>query len=129
MLTNPWTSTPAADDSQPTSRPSLLPITSATCEEETKKGFWGRLKQGLYPMPAPLRLSEQRQAAKPKTPDPKTGPLVRKAFELYSTGRYNLSSLNQELYRLGLARHGKPIGRNRLSEILNNPFHMGLIRH
>jgi DNA invertase Pin-like site-specific DNA recombinase len=95
--------------------------------EETKKGFWGRLKQGLYPMPAPLGYQNNGKG-KPKTPDPKTGPLVRKAFELYATGRYNLSSLSQELYRLGLALHGKPIGRNRLSEILNNPFHMGLIR-
>jgi site-specific DNA recombinase len=95
--------------------------------EETKKGFWGRLKQGLFPMPAPLGYINNGQG-KPKTPDPKTAPLVHKAFELYGTGRYNLSGLGRELYRLGLRRRaGTPLNPNRLSKVLNNPFYMGLI--
>jgi site-specific DNA recombinase len=95
--------------------------------EETKKGFWGRLKQGLFPMPAPVGYVNNG-AGKPKTLDPKTAPLVRKAFELYGTGRYNLNSLCRELSRLGLRRKtGTSIQPNRLSRILNNPFYMGLI--
>lgn len=96
--------------------------------EETKKGFYGRLKQGLYPMPAPLGYVNNGQG-KPKTPDPKSGPLMRKAFDLYGTGRYNLSALCQELNRLGLCRPcGTPLYPNRLSELLRNPFYTGLIR-
>ncbi len=95
--------------------------------EETKKGLYGRLKQGFFPMPAPLGYLNNG-AAKPKTPDPKTAPLVRSAFELYSTARFNLRSLGNELLRLGLRRSdGSPITRNRLSDLLNNPFYYGLI--
>jgi site-specific DNA recombinase len=96
--------------------------------EETKKGFYGRLKQGLYPMPAPVGYLDRGQG-QPKALDPKTAPLVRKAFELYATGGYNLTGLGQELARLGLRmRSGSPYLPNRLSKVLNNPFYMGLIR-
>src|SRR6201981_1788237 len=37
--------------------------------EETKKGFYGRLKQGLYPIRAPIGYLDNG-AAKPKTIDP-----------------------------------------------------------
>jgi site-specific DNA recombinase len=96
--------------------------------EETKKGIYGRLKQGYYPMPAPLGYLDNG-AAKPKTFDPKTAPLVRQAFELYASRRFSLRTLGPELHRLGLRRpDGKPYLRNRLSKLLNNPFYTGLIR-
>src|SRR5215469_12752860 len=37
--------------------------------EETKKGFYGRLKQGLYPRQAPIGYLN-RGSGKPKEPDP-----------------------------------------------------------
>ena len=90
--------------------------------EETIKGFWGRLKQGLFPMPAPLGYVNNG-AGKPKTLDPKTAPLVRKAFDLYSTGRYNLSASVPELNRLGLRRRGgNQLHPNRMSELSQQPF-------
>ena len=52
--------------------------------EETKKGFYGRLKQGFYPLGAPIGYLDQGKA-KPKVPDPERAPLVRQAFELYAT--------------------------------------------
>src|SRR5436305_1105283 len=57
--------------------------------EETKKGFYGRLKQGLYPMPAPLGYLDQGKG-KPKAIDPVQSPLVREAFSLYASGQYSL---------------------------------------
>ena len=96
--------------------------------EETKKGFYGRLKQGLFPMPAPIGYLNNGQG-KPKTPHPAIAPLVRRAFELYSTGRFNLLSLAQEMAKQGLKREdGSPLHRNRFSDLLNNPFYFGLIR-
>src|SRR5262249_15231629 len=66
---------------------------------------------------------------KPKTLDPRTAPLVRKAFEFYGSGRYCLASLSTELTRLGLRRPtGTTLGPNRLSHLLNNPFYTGVIR-
>jgi len=96
--------------------------------EETRKGFYGRIKQGLYPLPAPLGYLD-RGKGQPKEPDPVKAPLVRKAFELYASGRYNLDGLVEETYRLGLRnRKGGKVTRNGLSVILNNPFYIGLVR-
>src|ERR1035437_9691843 len=96
--------------------------------EETRKGFYGRLKQGFYPLPAPLGYLDQG-GGKAKTIDPIMGPLVRKAFELYGTGQYNLHTLGEELYRLGLrGRTGRRVNKSSLSLMLHHPFYIGLIR-
>lgn len=95
--------------------------------DEVKKGFYGRLRQGLYPLPAPIGYQDQGRGL-PKTPDPVTGPLVQQAFSLYETGQYNLRTLGQEMYRRGLRnRGGGRVTRNGLSKMLNNPFYTGRI--
>src|ERR1700704_5229970 len=53
--------------------------------DEIRKGFYGRLKQGLYPLPAPIGYLD-RGRGQPKEPDPIRGPLIRAAFELYASG-------------------------------------------
>lgn len=96
--------------------------------EEVKKGFYGRLKQGVYPLPAPLGYLDCG-AGKPKQLDPLRAPLVRLAFELYGTGTYNLFRLVDELHRRGLRnRNGGKVSKSGLAVILNNPFYIGLIR-
>lgn len=96
--------------------------------EEVKKGFYGRLKQGYYPRPAPLGYQDNG-AGRPKTPHPINGPLMRRAFELYASGRYSLYRLQDTLHKEGLRnRHGRPITRNGLAKALKNPFYVGVIR-
>ncbi len=96
--------------------------------EETKKGFYGRLKQGLYPLPAPIGYLD-RGKGKLKEPDPITAPFIAKVFELYGTGRYSLHRLLAESKVMGLRnRYGKPLTLTGLSTVLNNPFYMGLVR-
>jgi site-specific DNA recombinase len=96
--------------------------------EETKKGFYGRLKQGFYPIRAPIGYLDQGKA-KPKIPDPERAPLIAKAFELYATRRYSLANLLEELQRRGLRnRRGGKLSVNGISILLNNPFYVGLIR-
>jgi len=96
--------------------------------EETRKGFYGRLKQGIYPLRAPVGYLD-RGGGKPKDIDPASGPLVRKAFELYASGRHTLATLCEEMRRLGLTnRNGKPVSLNGFSVMLNNPFYIGVIR-
>src|SRR5262249_39789500 len=80
--------------------------------EETRKGLYGRLKQGICPLPAPAGYIDMGKA-KPKELDPVKAPLVRTAFELYGTGRFNLKELVDEMYRLGL--RSKKGGRVTLS--------------
>src|SRR5262249_48943879 len=96
--------------------------------EETRKGFYGRIKQGLYPLPAPVGYLDKGKGNQ-KEPDPATAHLVRKTFELYGSGKYNFDDLIDELYRLGLRnRVGTRLSRKGLSTILTNPFYIGLIR-
>jgi site-specific DNA recombinase len=96
--------------------------------EETKKGFYGRLKQGFYPLPAPLGYIDCGKA-KAKELDPERAPLVAKLFELYGAGQYSLSRLLEKSHAWGLRnRQGQSLTLNGLSTILNNPFYSGLIR-
>src|ERR1700685_4627630 len=57
--------------------------------DEVLKGFYGRLKQGVYPLPAPTGYLD-RGAGRPKDIDPIMGPLVRYAFERYSANNIGL---------------------------------------
>lgn len=96
--------------------------------EESKKGFYGRIKQGLFPLPAPVGYLDMGQG-KPKEPDPVKAPLVRRAFQLYATGSWTLEPLCEELHRFGLRnRRGSAVSLNGLSTILNNPFYIGIVR-
>jgi DNA invertase Pin-like site-specific DNA recombinase len=96
--------------------------------EETKKGFYGRLKQGIYPLPAPIGYVDMGKG-KAKELDPVHAPLVHKAFELYSTAQYNLDQLRDMLFELGLRTpKGSTLSKNCLSGMLNNPFYIGIIR-
>ena len=96
--------------------------------EETLKGFYGRLKQGIYPLPAPLGYLDAGRG-KPKTIDPERGDLVAEAFRLYATGRYSQYSLMREMWRKGLrTRKNLRVSKNTLAGILSNPFYCGLIR-
>lgn len=96
--------------------------------EETKKGIYGRLKQGLYPFRAPIGYLDQG-ARKPKIPDPIRAPLIQKAFELYGSGSHSLRSLRAELDHLGLRNlSDRPLSKHGLETVLSNPFYCGLIR-
>lgn len=96
--------------------------------EETKKGFYGRLKQGLYPMPARTGYLDQGKGL-PKVPDPAQAPLVKDAFELYASGLWGLNDLVEEMYARGLRnKSGGKVTRNGLSTLLHNPFYAGLVR-
>ena len=96
--------------------------------EETRKGFYGRLKQGFYPLPAPLGYVDCGKA-KRKELDPERAPLVAKLFTLYGTGQYSLHRLLDESHAWPLRnRRGAPLTLTGLSTILNNPFYAGLMR-
>ena len=95
--------------------------------EETKKGFYGRLKQGLLPRPAPVGYLNCGKG-KPKAVDAEKAPYVRTAFELYASGRFSLKALTEEMYALGLrGNKGRRVSINGMSKILNNPFYTGVI--
>ncbi len=97
-------------------------------KEESRKGFYGRIKQGLYPLPAPIGYLDQGRG-KMKIVDPIKGPMVKRAFEMYASGKWSTSRLAQEMTRRGLRNHrGGRISKNGVGWILRNPFYIGLIR-
>lgn len=96
--------------------------------EETRKGFYGRLKQGIYPMGAPVGYLD-RGGGKVKEPDTTQAALIVEAFRLYDSGNYSLPRLKLEMHARGLRnRAGGIVSLNGLSTILNNPFYIGVIR-
>lgn len=96
--------------------------------EEVKKGFYGRLKQGFYPLPAPLGYLDKGKA-QAKEPDPERATLIKKVFEIYGSGHLSLTELVEEAYKIGLrTRRGGKVLKTTLAYILSNPFYMGLIR-
>lgn len=95
--------------------------------EETKKGIYGRLKQGLFPFRAVTGYLDAGRGQS-KQLDPIQAPLVRQAFELYATGEWGLNALVEEMHKRGLRnRNGKKVTRNGLTTIFRNPFYIGLI--
>lgn len=95
--------------------------------EETKKGFYGRLKQGLYPMRAPIGYLDQG-SGQPKIPDPAKAPLVRELFRLYATGDYSLDKLTSFIAEKGCKnRDGGALTRCGIATMLHNPFYIGLM--
>jgi len=96
--------------------------------DEVRKGRLGRLKQGFWPMAAPIGYLD-RGRAKAKEIDPHLGPLIRLAFELYGTGRYSLHMLRAELFERGLrTASGRAIPVGHTARILHNPFYKGIMR-
>ena len=95
--------------------------------DEVRKGFYGRLKQGFYPLPAPIGYLDMG-GGRVKEIDPVRGPLVREAFELYSSGKVGLRALRTEMAKRGLrTKSGKTLSRNSLNQTLHSPFYIGLL--
>ena len=57
------------------------------------------------------------------------GEFVRKAYELYSTGKYSLEQTRQKLYKLGYRyKEGQPyIHKSQLHRFLSNVYYAGRV--
>ena len=99
----------------------------------TKRGLRAKARQGIYPSVAPLGyLNDVRN--KTIVIDRKKGPMVRKAFEMYAENKYNQEDITNFLFKNGIqsrlirrpdATGGKPLKRDQIKWILENPFYYG----
>lgn len=97
-------------------------------KDEIQKGVRGQLERGLYPLKAPIGYLNNG-GGELKTLDPVRAPLVKTAFELYSSGEYSIRPLLAEIEQLGLRNDcGQPISKGCLEKLLNNPFYTGIIK-
>lgn len=95
--------------------------------QETIKGIYGRLNQGLYPFCAPIGYLNTGKG-KVKIKDPKKYELVQELFKLYASGEYNAKMLSKLMYEKGLRNFkGNIVNKNSLLRLLKNPFYIGLM--
>jgi site-specific DNA recombinase len=95
--------------------------------EEVRKGQKEKLAQGWIPMRAKLGYKTiGEKGHKTHIIDEAKAPLMRKAFELYSSGNYSLSALVEVMYKEGLRNEaGTKVLKSRLHELLSDPFYCG----
>lgn len=101
-------------------------------EEVTSKMGEAR-RQGYFPAPTPLGY---RTGVKGKDADPRKkyphavlGPMMRKVFELYSTGNYSIATVTSHMRRLGMTNTaGGTLKKGSIERALRNPFYKGVIR-
>lgn len=95
--------------------------------EEVKKGMQEKAAQGTYPSIAPYGyLNAKVDGKKVIVIDPDTAPLVKRMFELYSTGSYSLLRLRKQMLAEGMVyKNGKNFYTSKIETILNNEFYTG----
>ena len=117
---------------------SIAEFYSKSLATEVVKGMSQKAKKGGHPGLAPIGYLNVREIVdgyeiRTIDIDPERGPLVQWAFKAYASGRYSLSGLTEELkakgltYRATAHRPVRPVGRNKVDEILRNHFYIGVV--
>lgn len=98
--------------------------------EEVKKGQKEKLSQGWLPTKPPIGYKTiGDKGHKVHVIDKETAPFIKKAFEMYASGNYSMEALRQKLYSEGFrTRAGNKPAKNRIEDILNEPFYYGAMR-
>lgn len=98
----------------------------ATMYEKAKAGYFPAYPPiGYKNINNPTPTSE-RFSQKIVVKDELYAPFLRKAFELYATGNYNVFDVNDILYEQGFrTRKGGKLAESRLYELLKNRFYLG----
>ena len=98
--------------------------------EEVKKGQLEKINQGWLPKAPPLGYKTiEKDGHKIHVINIEKSNLVKKVFELYSTGEYSLSTLTEKMYSLGLRnKRGNKIVKSKIHDLLKNPYYYGKIK-
>ena len=99
--------------------------------EEVRKGQKEKLAQGWLPTKPPLGYKTiGDKGHKIHIIDDEKAPLVKRIFELYSSGNYSLNEMVRVMYSEGLRnRNGGKVGKSRMHEMLSDPFYYGRTRY
>ena len=107
----------------------LAEIFSKNLSEETIKGMVEKAQQGVWPSQAPVGFANVEGPAKKRIiiQDPVLAPLVKRMFELFSTGLYSTNELSKEAAKIGLVhrKSGRKLTKAAMWDILNNPIYYG----
>jgi site-specific DNA recombinase len=103
---------------------------SANLGDEIRKANLAKVKQGEWPHMPPVGYRSIKGALNraEHVPDEQRGPLIRQAYELFSTGDYSLKCLSEEMFARGLAtRYGRMYSEENMKRILSRTFYVGRI--
>ena len=120
---------------------SIAEFYSRNLATEVKKGMGEKVKSGGTIGRAPIgyinvrRIDEKGREERTVELDPQRAPLVKLAFEEYSTGNWSLNSLAEYMSALGLNTRAtpkipsKPVTKCTIEKMLKNPYYAGVIRY
>ena len=93
--------------------------------ENIKRGHRNKVKDGIWPQMAPLGYVNKNRKI---VPDENIAPLIKKTFEVYSSGSFTLRELRDKFNGLGLKRKsGKELAVSNYQKLLKNPIYTGLM--
>ncbi len=99
--------------------------------QRTKDALMQKFREGWQPTPPPIGYKSVGGKDEKKTcePDPNVAPIIKELFELYATGNYSILQIQDWLADKNIvSKNGTGLGHSVIHNILNNPFHYGLIR-
>ena len=98
--------------------------------ENVKRGIRQKLRNGIWPAWAPMGYVNDRNTHTIVVDRPKA-PLIKKAFELYATGKYPIKEVRRLINAAGLEgrRHKKVMSVSNYHYMLQNPLYYGVIRY
>ena len=98
--------------------------------ENVRRGIRQKLRNGIWPSWAPMGYVNDL-ATHTIHIDKERGPLIKKAFELYSTGRYPLAEIRDRINSAGLTgrKFNKPLSVSNCHYMLRNPIYYGVMRY
>ena len=120
---------------------SIAEFYSQNLATEVKKGMGEKVKGGGTIGRAPIgyinvrRVDDKGREERTVELDPERAPLVKQAFEEYSTGDWSLMSLAEYMAALGLSTRAtpkipsKPVTKATIEKMLKNPYYAGVIRY
>ena len=96
--------------------------------QNVHRGLKYKIKQGVWPAKAPMGYRNDRNTKSIVVYEPEARPL-KKAFELYSTGKYALDDIGAFLFEHGMKNKysGGQLNDSNLRRVLMRPFYTGLM--
>ncbi len=86
------------------------------------------LRDGRSPSACPIGYIDTGRGV--KVPNPNHAPLIKRAFELYSTGNHDIASITEKMNKLGLrTKQDRPIRIHTMYKILKKKFYYGIITY
>ena len=98
--------------------------------QNIKRGMVNKARRGEFPVEAPVGYLNNRLTRKIDV-DPKVGRFIKKAFQLYATGKYSYQQLADWLFKKGVVAKNRkavkphPLVSHGIQHLLTNRFYYG----